>query len=122
MDSYLLGQITIESLEDWLVINLQKILDSGDQDCIALANNLDADVVELNEGLITTALIRERLQNYILNRQTILIEYGQILSVDEGEFVAASSEASTVVTKLPIPYYSGGRVSLPRGICLTWGK
>ncbi len=102
MDFYLLGQITIENLEDWLVSNLQKILDSGDQDCIALANNLDVDVVELNEGLITTALIREHLQNYILNRQTTLIEYGQISSVDEVEFVAASSEASTVISKLPI--------------------
>ena len=64
MDSYLLLHCTRRELETWLLSNLQRILDSGEEAAIDLANKVDADLVELGEGLMDELTFRERLQSY----------------------------------------------------------
>ena len=62
---YLNDQCTLQDLEVWVLSNLQKILDSGDKATIAIANEIDADLVELGEGLIDELTLREHLQSVI---------------------------------------------------------
>ncbi|MBI4285923.1 MAG: hypothetical protein HY670_08530 [Chloroflexi bacterium] len=64
IDNYLLGYSTRQQLEDWLIANLQSILNSGDQIAIEIANNIDADFVEFDEGLLDELTLRDRLQKY----------------------------------------------------------
>lgn len=102
IDSYLLGQSTLQHLEEWLLSNLQNILDSADQKAIDLANKIDADLVELAEGLIEESTIREYLQCYLMDSQTTSIEYGQTPSTDEVASVTASTVSTTVKMEFPI--------------------
>ncbi|MBI2909151.1 MAG: hypothetical protein HYX92_16015 [Chloroflexi bacterium] len=62
---YVMGRSTLAGLETWLLSNLQEILDSGDDKAIHVANQLDADLVELGEGLIDEATFRQRLEALI---------------------------------------------------------
>jgi len=75
IDSYLLLHCALRDLEAWLLSNLQRILDSGEDTAIDLANDVDADLVELGEDLIDELTFRERLQSYIRIRDTFPLEY-----------------------------------------------
>ena len=52
-EAYLLGRCSTQELEGWLIANLDMILRSGDAWAIKLANELDADLMELGEGLMS---------------------------------------------------------------------
>ena len=71
IDCYLLLRCTVRDLETWLVSSLQEILNSGDSKAIEVANEVDADLVELGEGLIDELTFRERLEGYIRACETI---------------------------------------------------
>jgi len=75
IDSYLLLQHTLRDLETWLLSNLQQILDSGEEAAIDLANKVDADLVELGEGLMDELAFREHLQGYVRIGDTFPLEY-----------------------------------------------
>ena len=47
--------ITLDELEEWLVLHLQAILDSGDEMAVEIANTIDPLFVELHESLISEA-------------------------------------------------------------------
>ena len=47
--------ITLNELEEWLILNLQAILNSGDEMAIDIANTLDPSLVELRENLMNEA-------------------------------------------------------------------
>ncbi len=61
IDRYLHGVATLQDLETWLLSNLQQILTAGDVQAMALANQLDADLIDLREGLLDTEAFRARL-------------------------------------------------------------
>ena len=61
IDRYLCRVTTLQDLETWLLENLQRILNSGDVQAMTLANQLDADLIDLREGLLDTAGFRARL-------------------------------------------------------------
>lgn len=61
IDRYLRRVATLQDLETWLLANLQKILTSGDVQATTLANQLDADLIDLREGLLDTEAFRARL-------------------------------------------------------------
>jgi len=71
IDACLLLRCTVRDLETWLVSNLQRILDSGDSHVVEIANRVDADLVELDEGLIDEMTLRERLDSYVKACSTI---------------------------------------------------
>jgi len=75
--------------------NLQRILDSGDEAAIDVANEIDADLVELGEGLIDETTIREHLQSVISERDTILVS-----SPDTGP--VTTSAATTSDRTIPV--------------------
>ena len=102
IDSYLLGESTLRHLEEWLLSNLQNIIDLADQKAIDLANQIDADLVELSEGLIDEATIREYLQRYVMDSQTVSLPYGQLSPTGEAPLLTASTAATTVKSEFPI--------------------
>ena len=61
IDCYLHSQCTHQDLEKWLVSNLQDILDYGDKRAIELSNEIDADLVQLGEGLLDEPVFRKHL-------------------------------------------------------------
>ncbi len=75
MDSYLLLYCTLQDLEAWLVSNLQQILDSGEKADVDLANKVDADLVELGEGIMDELAFRECLQTYIRIGDTLPLNF-----------------------------------------------
>ena len=69
---YLLGRITLQELEEWLVANLQVILDSGDDRSTHLANELDAELIQYGEGIIDELTIREHIERQTLSTPPIM--------------------------------------------------
>ena len=81
--SYVLGTITLQELEEWLLSHMQDILDSGDERAIEIANELDADLIELAEGIIDMSNIREDLQRYMISLTPIIYtDTGVAVSTD----------------------------------------
>ena len=100
IDSYLLLHCTLRDLETWLLSNLQRILDSGEEKAIDLANDVDAGLVELGEGLTNELTFREQLQNYLFSiRDTIPIGYYETQPQD---IVTATNSAEMIKSELEI--------------------
>lgn len=89
----LIGLSTIRELEAWLLSHLQEILDTADQKGIELANQIDADLVELGEGVITESVFYSRLQRYYLTAETISASFPKSV---EGTRVHAGTSAETI--------------------------
>lgn len=66
---YLSRARSTPELEEWLVSNLQGFLDSGDRDAIEIANQVDALLVELSEGLISEIQLRDGISTIIARRR-----------------------------------------------------
>ena len=62
---YLLGENAKDELESWLLVNLQRILESKDTEAINIANEVDVLLVELGEGIIEPMGFRRRLASLI---------------------------------------------------------
>lgn len=90
---YLIGLSTIRELETWLLSHLQEILDTADQKGTELANQIDADLVELGEGVITASVFYDRLQNYYLATMTTSASFSGSV---EGTRVHACTSAETI--------------------------
>jgi hypothetical protein len=75
IESYIRGECGLKDLEGWLLSNLQTILDSGDRKAIELADELDADLVELNEALIDEQILRERIEGRIRRMSVIPLAF-----------------------------------------------
>jgi hypothetical protein len=63
--AYLDGYSTLDDLETWLLSNLGNILASGDKTAEYIANELDADLVWLREGLITEKEFKARAERLL---------------------------------------------------------
>jgi len=92
---YLNDRCTLQDLEAWVLSNLQKILDSGDKATIDMANEIDADLVELGEGLVDELTLQKHLQRFISERDTILVSSPDIEPV-------ATSAATASDRTIPI--------------------
>ena len=62
---YLEGSLSTREFEDWLVVSMQDMLDSGDQCAIELAETIDAFLIELHEGLFTEEDLRARVASLL---------------------------------------------------------
>ena len=74
---YLNGDRTLEYLETWVLSNLQNILDSGDAEAIEIANQFDADLVELGEGLLNEETLRTNLLYLATLKDTYSLDTSQ---------------------------------------------
>jgi len=108
IELYLNGHETQGSLETWLVSNLQSILDSDDQQVIEAANQIDADLVELGEGIIDEVVFIENLESLLRQLETISIAPGdeQVSisndSATTAETVTTEADLSAAVVNLPL--------------------
>jgi hypothetical protein len=100
VERYLNDHCTVQDLEAWVLSNLQGILDSGDEAAIEVANQVDADLVELGEGLIDEATLREHLQSFISLRDTI-----PIVSPEMGPHATSHATAAvkTIRNRVEVP-------------------
>jgi hypothetical protein len=78
VDDFLVGRTALSELEAWLVRNLQRILEAGDVAAMALANDLDADIVQFDEGLFDERELLERLATYGRGADTAHISVGAL--------------------------------------------
>lgn len=96
-NAYLMGRITLHQLEEWLLTNLQSILDCGDDRAIKIANELDADLVEFGENLIDKSTIREHLQRYCVFAMPIIYSDSP---------ASASTDVSILADAVPVNEYA----------------
>lgn len=92
IDSYLVGRSSLRDLESWVLSNLQTILSSGDETAIDIANQIDADLVELSEQLTDEITLRGRFAGYVARSLTL---YGNI---PQNNHVATISGGTSDVT------------------------
>lgn len=92
VNEYLNGYCILTDLETWLLSHLQRILESGEEAAIEVANQIDADLIELGEGLIDETAVRERLETYVRIRETIPVDFL------ETEYAAATHATATAET------------------------
>jgi len=97
---YLNGYCTLKDLQAWLLSNLQRILESSDEAAIEMANQIDADLIELGEGLIDETAVRGRLENYIRFRETIPVVFSE---TEHRTTTHATAAAETFRNHLEVP-------------------
>ena len=76
LNGFLLGSESLADLQNWLLSNLQTILDSGDSAAIEAANELDSDLIELGERLIDENVFIGRVERWVNKLQTVSVEMG----------------------------------------------
>jgi hypothetical protein len=64
INRYLSCKATLRDIETWLLQHLQSILEGGEVEVITLANQVDADLMELREGLIDLSTLATRFRTY----------------------------------------------------------
>ena len=79
---------------------MQRILDSGDKAAIDIANEIDADLVELGEGLIDEVTLREHLQSYVGISETIESVF---YDTEPSGAVLATTAVETIRSQVEIP-------------------
>ena len=99
------GQISRESLEAWLMSQLQPILDSGDPEAIYLANELDSHFVELGEGLLSSQRFDAELET-IIRRESTTVRFSF------GAVPITGSSHRSIVKEFEIP----GKVTTLRAV------
>jgi hypothetical protein len=63
----------LRDLEDWIVLHLQETLDSGEQEAITIADELDGLLIQLSEGLVTEADILAAINGILCRRGTVVV-------------------------------------------------
>ena len=92
IDRYLIGISGVHDLEEWVVANLQRILDSGDDEAIRLVNEVDASLVEMGEGLIDPVTLHSHLDTLVREARTISSDFAEsaILTRNDSESTSDS--------------------------------
>ena len=98
---YLDQEASLQELGEWLLSHLQEVLDSGDQDTIRLANQVDADLVEFNEGLIDEATLREHLDSYVRLQQTLSFTFPEVQPCPSD--VQTATGVKTITDQVQVP-------------------
>ena len=93
LQHYMNGKTLLSDLEDWLVANLQSILDAGDEKVIEVANEIDADLMEFRDGSIDEKTLLTHFE-YLLNHlETVPV-------TEPKEEVGISTQATTSVNTI----------------------
>jgi len=76
VDAYLVGRWTLQELEAWLAARTRAIYGSGDRRAMDLANKLEADLIDLGEGVADEATIRKHWEGYLSHLTTLTLFVG----------------------------------------------
>nr|WP_281720753.1 hypothetical protein [Nitrosomonas nitrosa] len=71
--SYLTKSRSLSELEEWLVGNMQEILDTGDVRAIKIANQVDALLVECGQGIIDEDQFRKSVNELLLEGKSFTV-------------------------------------------------
>lgn len=74
IDGYLIGHRTLQDAEGWLTARTRLIHQSGDRRAIEFANQLEADLIDLGEGFLREATIREKWDGYLRQMSTVVLQ------------------------------------------------
>lgn len=97
---YLDDQVSIADLETWLVAHLNDILSSGDKNAEYIANELNADLVWLQEGLITESEFKAKAKKLINPISTTNSNFTLFETTDQWLLVSGESAMVTERVKL----------------------
>jgi len=85
---YLSGKMRLSNLEDWILSHIQGILNSGDQEAIAMIDQVDAFLIEIGVGVASEKDILNAISGFVANAETIERDlYSSdisLLSIDQG--------------------------------------
>ncbi|MBI4202579.1 MAG: hypothetical protein HY532_05645 [Chloroflexi bacterium] len=62
MEGYLAGDISWQEMEGWFANNIDELMDEGDWEGLVLADQVDADLMEVSKGVLTEEEFRIRVQ------------------------------------------------------------
>jgi hypothetical protein len=82
---YLTRDRSLAELEEFLVGNMQDFLDSREPKTINMANEVDALIIEKEEGLLSEDQLRETLHKLLLENEGLIQEY---LSASDNVFIS----------------------------------
>ena len=77
LNSFLRSSISLNELQEWVLSNLQKILDSNDSVTISVVNEVDSDLIGMSEGLLGESTFVENLDGWINRLQNISVRTGE---------------------------------------------
>jgi len=98
INAYLTGQVSVQQLEDWTVSHLQSVLDSKDSKAIDLADKIDADLVQFDEGIFDEKTLKDRLQSYSLIAGLSAVSYSIIAGTGDSTITKAGNFISENLT------------------------
>ena len=73
LSKYSNQEMGLRDLEDWIMLHLQEMLDSGEQEAITIADELDGLLIQLSEGLVTEADILAAIDEILCRRGTVVV-------------------------------------------------
>jgi hypothetical protein len=85
--NYLSGKTRLNDLEDWVLSRIQGILNSGDQEAIALIDRVDALLIEIGAGLASEEDLFNAIACSVSDADTIRLD----LSLNEAPDVSVLS-------------------------------
>ena len=115
LNRFVSGSASVVDFQEWLLANLQSIMESGDSDLMEAADELDADLVQLGEALLDEATLFTRAMLWIEKLQTIPLQVvAQGASAASATTVAGSNagETTTLAVEYPLPTNRDLRVNL----------
>jgi hypothetical protein len=62
VQAYVAGATTLREMEVWLLDRFDAIMEAGDWDAMVLANDLDADLVEVKQGRLSEDALKGSLR------------------------------------------------------------
>jgi hypothetical protein len=68
---YAFGETSFEQFEEWIVSHLQDVLNSGDPESIALMDEADSSLIELNQNQISEEEFMSRIASKIREAETL---------------------------------------------------
>jgi len=99
---YVSGKARLNDLEDWVLSHIQGVLDSGDQEAIALIDRVDALLIEIGVGLASEEDLFNAISGFISDAETVKLD----LCIKAPDVSVLSIEQST----------GDGLIALPTGL------
>jgi len=94
LETYLNDSCPLQQVEEWVVAHLQEILNSGDQEAIQLANQVDAALVEFSAGALDEVVLRQRLESLVRLENTIAVTWPRALMLSGMELQTGTQDAT----------------------------
>ena len=72
---YVFGKVRLLDLEDWVLSHIQGILDSGDQEAIAMIDRVDALLIEIGAGVASEEELLNAISGFLSDAETLILNF-----------------------------------------------